>query len=66
MKLTKKYRIWWKNNDKTVSSTYDEQCLGTVTTLNENNWNYFESDNLDEIENKIQNEGLSIEQEYDL
>lgn len=61
--LTKKYRIWWKS-DKTLSSTYREpHSLNTTTTLDDGEWNYFESSTVAELDRKVSKEGFTIEED---
>lgn len=61
--LTKKYRIWWKQ-DKTLPSTYREpHSLSTTTTLDSQEWNYFESDTVTELDNRVSEVGFVIEED---
>lgn len=57
--LTKEYRIWWKDDDKIILSTCEEVCpVNTTTTLDTEEWNYFETSNIEELQTKIDNENL--------
>jgi hypothetical protein len=61
IKLNKKYRIWWSTS-KTIRPDFQVQMQGS-TSLNNKFWQYFESDNLDEVNRVIEEKGLKVEEE---
>lgn len=62
IKLTKKYRIYW-SSDKILPEGYSEpNKLSTVTYINDKFWNWFESNSIEELDNKIDSENLKIKE----
>lgn len=57
--LTKKYRLIWNDNKQLLLDPYIDRT-GTTTHVGSGR-HYFQSDNLEEIENKISNENLVYE-----
>ena len=61
-KLNKKYRIFWKADKKLLENYRTPYPLNTETTINSNFWFYYECSTVKELDAKIKEEGLEIQQ----
>ena len=62
MTLTKKYRLWW-DAEKIIQNNYEMDYEHSITYCGNAAYIYFETNTMQEIEQKIQSENLIIQAE---